>query len=352
MIMGPRAQSKATGMEPPPKPIPFSIPLLGAEALRQTHLDPQSWAETVSAVTPVRICEPLRPSRPFLNHSAILPIGGVVMLATQGSAITVATEHHPLAQLLIPYRGWGLWRLEASQFENPMGESLLYVPPAPLRLDNDITSGVALNLNPEALLRTALTMAGPEGLPAKRLGVFQEPRRLLLRDPLAAPLIQAIYRRMGEIDQVARLPEADLELRRFEDGLLRMVVLLLLPELRSADSLLRGAAPSPEALRKIQALLEWIEANLERPINLSDLEAQAYWSRRRLQEAFQGACGCSPMQWVRRRRLQRAMRRLTLPHHGDTLATIGLSVGFSSAVAFNREFRRHYGCPPSALFRA
>jgi hypothetical protein len=146
-----------------------------------------------------------------------------VVRATQGSAITVATEHHPLAQLLIPYLGWGLWRLEASRFENPMGESLLDVPPAPLRLDNDITSGVALNLHPEALLHTALTMVGPEGLPAKRLGVFQEPRRLLLRDPLAAPLIQAIYTSMGEIDRVARLPEADLELRRFEDGLLRMV---------------------------------------------------------------------------------------------------------------------------------
>ncbi|MFN7819957.1 MAG: hypothetical protein ACK5Q7_10270 [Cyanobacteriota bacterium] len=193
-------------MEPPPKPIPFSIPLLGVEALRQTHMDPQSWAETVSAVTPVQICEPLRPSRPFLNHSAILPIGGVVMLATQGSAITVATEQHPLAQLLIPYRGWGLWQVERSRFENPMGESLLYVPPAPLRLDNDITSGVALNLNPEALLRTALTMAGPESLPARRLGVFQEPRRLLMADPLAAPLIQAVYTCMGKIDQVAQLP--------------------------------------------------------------------------------------------------------------------------------------------------
>jgi AraC-like DNA-binding protein len=350
--MGPQSHSKVTGMEPPPKPIPFSIPLLGVEALRQTHMDPQSWAETVSAVTPVQICEPLRPSRPFLNHSAILPIGGVVMLATQGSAITVATEQHPLAQLLIPYRGWGLWQVERSRFENPMGESLLYVPPAPLRLDNDITSGVALNLNPEALLRTALTMAGPESLPARRLGVFQEPRRLLMADPLAAPLIQVVYTCMGKIDQVAQLPGGELELRRFEDVLLRMVVLLLLPELRSADSLFRRTAPSPEAHRKIQALLEWIEANLERTINLSDLEAQVYWSRRTLQEAFQEACGCSPMQWVRRRRLQRAMRRLTLPHHGDTLTTIGLSVGFSSAVAFNREFRRHYGCPPSALFRA
>jgi AraC-like DNA-binding protein len=334
------------------KSSPVIIPLLGHRWLRQSVHDPQRWAELVSAITPMRICEPLQASGPFRNDSAILCIGEVVMLATEGSAITLATEHHPFAQLLLPYRGLGLWQVERSRLENPMGESVLYLPPAPLRLVNDITSGVSLNLNVEALLRTALTMAGPEGLTQKRLAVFQEPRRLLVRDPLAAPLIRQLYGLMATIDARAHRPDAIQNPQQLEDSLLRLIVALLLPELRQDQSGSMAPLPSASDRRKIETLLDWIEANLEAPIRLSDLEARVFWSRRTLLDAFRSTCGCGPMQWVRRRRLQRSLRRISNPLPGDTLTAIGLSVGFSSDVAFRREFHRQYGCSPSALFRS
>lgn len=208
--------------------------------------------------------------------------------------------------MLLPSRGLGLWQVESSRLENPMEESVLDLPPAPLRLMNDLTSGVSLNLQPAALLQTALTMAGPEGLTPKRL----------------------------------------------EDSLLRLVVALLLPELRQDQS--GGMAPLPSASDrpKIDGLLDWIEANLEDPIGLSDLEARVFWSRRTRLDAFRCTCGCGPMHWVRRRRLQRSLRRLSNPLPGDTLTAIGLSMGFASDVAFRREFHRQDGCSPSALFRS
>lgn len=136
-----------------------------------------------------------------------------------------------------------------------------------------------------------------------------------------------------------------------DDVLMRLVVLLLVPELRQTEGQAMAPLPPASAHRKIEELLDWIEAHLEAPICLSDLEAQVFWSRRTLLEAFRAACGCGPMQWVRRRRVQKAMQRLTHPQPGDTLTSIGLSVGFSSAVAFSREFRRQYGCAPSTLLR-
>ncbi len=183
------------------------------------------------------------------------------------------------------------------------------------------------------------------------MAVIEEPRRLLLRDPLAAPLILALYSRLTDLDQLTRQPGADLGPLRLDDALTRMVVHLLLPESRQTDPLPGAPVPTAATGAKIEALLDWIEANLEAPISLSDLEAQVFWSRRTLQYAFRGACGCTPMQWVRRRRLHRAMRRLTNPQPGDTLTSIGLSVGFASACAFSREFRRQFGHPPSSLLR-
>jgi len=80
-------------MEPSPNRAAFSIPLLGAGELCQTHLDPQSWAETVSAVIPVRNCEPLLP--PVIREPVGQPApGSPVMLATQGSSITLANRPH------------------------------------------------------------------------------------------------------------------------------------------------------------------------------------------------------------------------------------------------------------------
>lgn len=334
------------------KPGLLTIPLLGHPWLRQTALDPQGWAQAVSAIAPVRICEPLVSSLPFQNDTAVLPLGAVMVLATQGSAITLTTENHPFAQLMLPYRGWGVWRIERDRYENPVGDSVLYLPPAPIHLENNITSGVALNLNPEALFQTALTMAGPEGVPPDWLRRFQQPKLLQLNAPESAWLINGLYALLLSLNQLTSLPGSDLSRLRFDDVILRMVVLLLLPELQRLESRPKAAAPAAAARKKLEALLEWIEAHLEGPIGLSDLERQGHWSRRTLQYAFRDACGCSPMQWVRRRRLHRAMQRLTNPRPGDTITGIGRSVGFPSAVAFSRDFRRQYGCTPSSVFRA
>jgi len=220
-----------------------------------------------------------------------------------------------------------------------------------LHLENNITSGVALNLDPSALLHTALTMAGPEGLPAERMAVFQQPTLLRLQDPAAAHLINGLYALLLSLHQLTSLPGSDLERLKFDDVILRMVVLLLLPELQGADPIAKAPVPSAAARSRLEGLLEWIEAHLESPIGLSDLEARAHWSRRTLQYAFRDAYGCSPMQWVRRRRLHRAMQRLKNPAPGDTVTSIGQALGFPSAAAFSGDFRRHFGCTPSSVFR-
>jgi AraC-like DNA-binding protein len=311
-----------------------------------SHLPRLGWSPSL-----IRICEPQQAALPFRNDSAILNLGQVVVVATQGSAITLVTEQHPFAQLLIPYGGWGLWKLENAGYENPFGESVLYLPPAPLSLENDTTSGVALNLDPATLLATALTMAGPEGLPPNRLSVFQQPKRLLMGNRASAGLIHGLYSLLWTLHQLTGDPGTDVKLLRFDDVLIRMVVLLLLPELQQNPPSTRELVSKTEAQSKIQTLLDWIDAHLESPIGLSDLEAQVHWSRRTLQYAFQSACGCSPMQWVKRRRLQRAMQRLRNPQPGDSITSIARSVGFASPVSFGRGFRRLYGCTPSSLLR-
>ncbi|MEB3260058.1 MAG: AraC family transcriptional regulator [Cyanobacteriota bacterium] len=330
----------------------LAFPLLGHAWLRHTTDCAQAWAQSVAEVVPVRVCEPLFPSLPFQNETAIVSLGEMTVLATRGSAITVMTDHHPFAQLCLPYSGWGVFHIEQERYENPVGDSVLFLPPVPMCLENNVTSGVALYMNPAILIETALTMAGPEGLPPDRLNVFQQPRLLRLHDPTCAHLINGIYAQLLTIHHLCGPAGADLSALRLDDVMTRMTVLMLLPELQRMDPLPQAPEASVAAKAKLEALVDWIETHLDSPISLSDLENQVHWSRRSLQYAFRNAYGCSPMQWVRRRRLHRAMQRLTNPQPGDNVASIGRSFGFPSAVAFSREFRRQYDCTPSSVFRA
>ena len=133
--------------------------------------------------------------------------------------------------------------------------------------------------------------------------------------------------------------------------LLRLIVLLLLPELEGEPATPSRRGSSEAARRKLAGLLGWLEDNLEQPICVSDLEAQAHWSRRSLHQLFRDAYDCTPMQWLRRQRLHRAMQRLKHPRAGDTVRTISRSAGFFSDATFHRAFRHEFGCTPSSVFR-
>lgn len=151
---------------------------------------------------------------------------------------------------------------------------------------------MSLNVDPASLLATALTMAGPEGLPPDRLAVFQQPKRLLLSDPLCERLIQGIYAVLFTLDQLSCASGADALALRLDDVLMRSLVLLLLPELQRDVPQVREPVASVEAHRRLEPLLEWIDAHLDQPIGLTDLEAQVHWSRRTLHYTFRSACGC------------------------------------------------------------
>lgn len=325
------------------------IPFLGHPVHTQTTQDAQAWAQSVCVSTPVRICEPLRNTKRFRIDSAVLRLGSVLLVSTQGSAITLTTEQHHSAQLLLPYQGLGIWKIGRDVYQNSMGESILYIPQAPLLLENDVTSGVALNFNPATLIRTALTMAGPAGLSAQRLAVFGQPTKLLFSDPSLGPLIQSLYELLSSLNHLSHAISVTTEMLRIDDVLTRMAVLLLLPELIHFDSHAAIPLTAVTAQRKLQPLLDWIDANLMTPLALSDLEAQAQMSRRNLQYSFRAAYDCTPMQWVRRRRLDCAMQRLKQAERSEPVTTICHELGFMNAATFSREFRRQFGCSPSSV---
>lgn len=114
-------------------------------------------------------------------------------------------------------------------------------------------------------------------------------------------------------------------------------------------------AASPQALRRATALnelIDWIEAHLDQPINLETLQRQAQTSKRTLQYQFRHTFGCTPMQWVRQQRLNKALQLLSSPTGSQAIATVARRCGYSNLPAFSRDFKRMHGLRPSDVARS
>lgn len=109
-----------------------------------------------------------------------------------------------------------------------------------------------------------------------------------------------------------------------------------------------GSIASQQRLLNLTA---WMDCHLDQPLDLGRLEAKAGCSRRTLQYHFRAAHGCTPMQWLRRRRLQVALERLQAGEGCPPLGDIARSVGYTNPSAFSRDFKRAHGLRPSQAQR-
>jgi AraC-like DNA-binding protein len=81
--------------------------------------------------------------------------------------------------------------------------------------------------------------------------------------------------------------------------------------------------------------------------NVSSLARQAGMSRSVFAARFRAVVGEPPLGYVGRWRMQLAANALR--DTDESLSEVGASVGFASAVAFNRAFKRAFGIPPGAF---
>ncbi len=112
----------------------------------------------------------------------------------------------------------------------------------------------------------------------------------------------------------------------------------------------RPARPLPAPVRRAKA---YIEAHATGPIALADIAQAARLSPRGLQYAFRTATGRTPMQYVRRVRLDAA--RAELRHADpsvDTVAAIAARWGFSNLGRFAAMYRGEFGETPSTTLRS
>jgi AraC family transcriptional regulator len=102
--------------------------------------------------------------------------------------------------------------------------------------------------------------------------------------------------------------------------------------------------------RRLNTVVDYIEANLATPLTLRELAGVAGVSARHFERAFRQSLQLPPHAYVLRRRVS-AARGLLLGQAALTMEQIAKRVGFSSASHLASAFRRHEGYSPTQFRR-
>jgi len=349
MLPGPSASQSSQ-----PNPITTNLPFLRLPGSSLVPEQVDTFASIIGQFLPMNVLTwDLGPeSEAFYNQSGVVRLGDLTLLSTWGSSIDGLVEQKSQAQWILPYpAGSNSFKIETKTYV--FRDSSLYIPAHQLlmRLRCTLCSGVIFSFNPDALVPVAAAIAGPGFDSISFMAVLEQPAILgrrsderrqhlheLLMQTLA--LIDSAMQALGDVNQMMRL----------DDLIKRLMVMLLVPDLFEI-----GSPPSPSLASSSafphRDLVDWIMANLDQPISLTDMEQRSCYSRRSLQYTFKQHYGCGPMQWLRQQRLEKAMRLLQESGGQLGLSQVAQSCGYISQSSFSRDFLKRFGQRPSKVRR-
>ena len=96
----------------------------------------------------------------------------------------------------------------------------------------------------------------------------------------------------------------------------------------------------------LRAVLQWVEANLERQLTVDELARRAAMTPRTFARRFKAATGTTPLQWILHQRVAVAQRMLETS--AVSIDEIAVMCGFGSAAGLRQHFTKVVGSTPSA----
>jgi AraC family transcriptional regulator len=134
----------------------------------------------------------------------------------------------------------------------------------------------------------------------------------------------------------------------------RALLMHLMQGFRAVQLIDAAAETAPETLArtgtKLDAMLDFIDANLAEPLRLEALAARASVSRAHFARRFRQLTGLSPHRYLTQRRIEKA--KALLRDTRRDLADIALDVGFGNQSHFTQVFHQLTGKTPSQWRRS
>ena len=315
--------------------------------------DPQGLATKLAQHYPLREFAPRNPgANPFLHRASTAQAGDLTLTSGYTSPIHGCIGDNPgVGAINICYFGGATYAVDGQNYTIHPEAPLYFNPGFEYRYSTDHYNGLILHVDLQRLQNTAAAIAGV-GISGRRYAPdLHHPQVLTMTEGRQAQLLHTLRQSFVLLDAPELEAGGDLNLLQVDDLIYRILALALCPQL---ERQVRHPGQHADGLSReliFEELLEWIQANLQTPINLTQLEQRSGYSRRNLQLAFSQRFACGPIQWIRRQRLELARQNLLNPSASDNVAGISARLGFRNISAFSRDFHSFYGIRPSEVLR-
>ena len=321
--------------------------LPGVVNLRHQWLtEPEDVYRHLAQVAPIRHFRSLVPDSHFYQWAGLLNLGNTILASYCSSNVSFRIEDVAVVHLVTCFAGY-------RRVTTPMGEvhtttGGLMLLPVGERDAWGSHSAAVVSLQPARIAHTAMVMAARDSGSMPTLASFAVFAPLLCPD---GPQVRLAHSLVQSIDAAAAVHPRLPTLLGYDDSLHRLAATLLQPALLHEEPADLPRYRERDGRRSFDELLDYIEANLDQPLRLSDLEARSFYSSRALQYAFRERLGCTPKQWIRQQRLKRAMEQLQQLDGSTTIRDIAWSCGYRQMSLFGSDFKRQFGCSPSQARR-
>lgn len=323
----------------PPLPLAF-----GNRHAREDQ-DPDVLARVIQKSVPLRDLSPREARQPFLHRAISVRAAQLEITAAAHSPLQGANHAQAKAVFTLPILGEKRFLIDGRPYRARAGHNALVLPGEAYTLETSVCSGVMFSVCPRALVDAATTMAGPDNdLPFAPL---QRPLELLESHPPQGNLLALLRRSLGLIDLVhGNSPSLPVQLG-LDDKLLRLIALLIYPQLLSPGPPEQQAF-GPRETSSFAKLLASMREDLLSNWTLTRMERQSELSRFQLRRHFQARFGCGPLEWLCHQRLCWARQRLDADA-GVSLAELALQCGYGNLAAFRTAFESRFQIQPDSL---
>ena len=318
---------------------------MGNPAVVQDFADPGAWEAALKELIRFRIVDIKCDQRQeFKASSSVLVCGELGILSVSAPTPFVCEKYeHDFATLYLPYRQGSVWNDGEQELEGWRGRSILYLSPgADIGVASSDSAGVLVMIPRPILMQKAVAMSRGTLFASVIRSRLLRSHTFSLDVTRARELIHGLYGCLFALEGVFNSGPQNVAYVSLDDVFLRILALLLFPELQAIDE--RESAYKPKLVR-MKELEEWIMANLASKISLSQLEVVSGYSARSLQDYFVQQYQKSPKQWITQQRLKKALQLLAA---GDErpIAAIAADCGFLDPSRFAKRFSEEFGFQP------
>lgn len=322
-----------------------TIKLAFGRNIANTDLDELSMQERMAAIKGwVSENNALGCKKDFFCQTAAIDCNGLKLLAIANSQmLTNATSQHS-SSVFIPVGGeQNTSVVNGRTIDWGVGNNGLYAPIGERLGNSGIRSLIIADVNHDRLKNVVCTMLNSDIL----LANFNLDSPKIL--PLFHPNINfsQLFLNLSKQLDILSNNHAALNLSGLDDHFYRTIAMWMYPEW----FFLHEPAEKYNPKRCIGRVRDYVFANINKPITLTQLEAIAQISRRNLQYLFLKTFDKTPMQWIRDERLKLAHHHLMTASEYESVTSIAMSYGFYSPSQFATYYKQKFGCSPSQTLR-